>query len=141
MRKRGRVSAAELATCQIGTSAKTRPEPPSSLSPGEKRTWREIVASLRADWFEPENLPLLAEYIRYATLSTRLACELRGIEVSDPRFAPLCRQKLAAGNSLLRLATKLRLTIQSSTTTRTDKHAGPRPLPWPVKAEPFKGWQ
>jgi hypothetical protein len=141
LRKRGRTSAAEMGVQPVGIDAKSRPEPPSSLSPSEKATWREIVSSLRADWFEPENLPLLAEYIRYATLSSRLARELRGIEVLDPRFAPLFRQKMAVGNSLLRLATKLRLTLQSSTTARTDKHAGPRPLPWPGNSEPFKGWR
>jgi hypothetical protein len=75
-------------------------------------------------------------------LSSRISQELRGIEVSDPRFAPLFRQKMAASNWVVRLATKLRLTIQSSTTARTDKHAGPRPLPWPAPdAPPFKGWQ
>ena len=141
MRKRGRVSAAELATRPVEIDAKSRPEPPRSLSASEKQTWREIVAGLRPDWFEPENLPLLAEYIRCATLCTRLAREMRSIEVSHPRFAPLFRQRMAASNSLVRLATKLRLTIQSSTTTRTDKHAGPKPLSWPVETEPFKGWQ
>jgi len=34
--------------------------------------------------------------VRYAELSDRLSRELRGIEISDPRFAPLFRQKLAA---------------------------------------------
>jgi hypothetical protein len=37
------------------------------------------------------------------------------------RFAGLSRQRMMATNMLLRLATKLRLTIQSSTTTRTGK--------------------
>jgi hypothetical protein len=51
-------------------------------------------------------------------------------------------------NTLLRLATKLRLTIQSSTTTRTTKHSGGSglPKPWDLcggrkqpDGEPF-GW-
>src|SRR5258705_4152232 len=90
------------------------------------------VGALRPDWFEAENLPLLAEYVRTAELCTRLSRELRKIEVLDPNFAALSRRKLMAVNMLLRLATKLRLTIQSSTTTRTNKHgngSGP-PQPW-----------
>jgi hypothetical protein len=142
MRKRGRVSSAALGITSVGIDAKTRPDPPKSLTPKEAAAWREIVASLRTDWFEPETLPLLADYVRYAELSNRLSKELRGIPVSDPRFATLFRQKMAASNWVVRLATKLRLTIQSSTTTRTDKHAGPRPLPWPVNPDPnpFGGW-
>jgi hypothetical protein len=142
MRKRGRVSSAALGVVPVGVDARTRPEPPKSLTPKEARAWREIVASLRADWFEPETLPLLTDYVRFAALSDRLSQELRDIPVSDPRFASLLRQKLQASNWVVRLATKLRLTIQSSTTTRTDKHAGPRPLPWPVSPvpKPFDGW-
>ena len=141
MRKRGRKSANELSVVPVGPSCKTRPEPPANLSPKEKQQWRGIVAGLREDWFEPENLPLLAEYCRADTLCTRLTGELRKVEVSDPRFDLLIRQKLAAVNLLVRLATKLRLTVQSSTTTRTDKHAGPHALIDPVYSRPFTGWK
>jgi hypothetical protein len=42
---------------------------------------------MRADWFTRcETWPLLADYVRYAELSTRLSREMRGIAVSDPRF-------------------------------------------------------
>jgi hypothetical protein len=131
MRKRGRVSAAAVGVTPVRISAKERPAPPAGLTPRERRQWNEITAALRPDWFEAENLPLLAEYVRTAELCTRLARELRKVEVCDPRFAGLSRQRMMATNILLRLATKLRLTIQSSTTTRTTKHSGGSGLPKP----------
>ena len=131
MRKRGRVSAAAIGVAPVGIHAKPRPAPPPGLTPRERRQWREIVGALRPDWFEAENLPLLAEYVRTAEQCTRLARELRKVDVCDPRFAGLSRQRMAAVNLLMRLATKLRLTIQSSTTTRTNKHAGGSGLPKP----------
>jgi len=138
MQKRGRKSAGELSTGPLVPSPRGRPKPPSSLSPSEKRAWTEIVASLRADWFEPETLPLLADYCRYSELSTRISKELRGIAVSDPRFAPLLRQKLAASNWVVRLATKLRLTKQATTSTRTNiRRALPPQGPPP---NTFTGW-
>jgi hypothetical protein len=148
MRKRGRVSAAAIGVARVRIDAKARPAPPPGLTASERRQWNEITAALRPDWFEAENLPLLAEYVRTAELCTRLARELRKIQVCEPRFAELSRQKMAATNMLLRLATKLRLTIQASTTTRTSKHAGgSHPKPWelcggprkPPDGEPF-GW-
>ena len=148
MRKRGRVSSAAIGVTPVRISVKERPVPPVGLTARERRQWNEITAALRPDWFEAENLPLLAEYVRTAELCTRLARELRKVEVCDPRFAGLSRQKMMATNMLLRLATKLRLTVQSSTTTRTNKHAGGSGLPKPWElcrrrddpdGEPF-GW-
>jgi hypothetical protein len=138
MGKRGRRSSAELSTVPIVPEPQGRPEPPASLSANEKALWRNIVGSLRADWFEPETLPLLADYCRYAELSTRISKELRSIAVSDPRFAPLLRQKLAASNWVVRLATKLRLTKQSTTTSRINsKRILPPQGPPPST---FTGW-
>jgi hypothetical protein len=131
MRKRGRVSAAAIGVTPVGISAKERPAPPSRLTARERRQWNEITCALRPDWFEAENLPLLAEYVRTAELCTRLAREVRNVEVGDPRFAGLSRQRMMATNMLVRLATKLRLTIQSSTTTRAGKHSGRSGLPKP----------
>jgi hypothetical protein len=67
--------------------------------------------------------------VRSAEQCTRLARELRKVEVCDPRFFGLSRLRMTGINILLRLATKLRLTIQSSTTTRTTKHSGGSGLP------------
>ena len=131
MRKRGRVSAAAIGVTPVRINAKERPAPPTGLTARERRQWNEITAALRPDWFEAENLPLLAEYVRTAELCTRLSRELRKVEVCDPRFAGLSRQRMVEINLLVRLATKLRLTIQSSTTTRTTKHSGGSGLPKP----------
>ena len=93
MRKRGRVSAAAIGVTPVRISVKERPAPPVGLTARERRQWNEITAALRPDWFEAENLPLLAEYVRTASQCTRLARELRNVEVCDPRFAGLSRQR------------------------------------------------
>jgi hypothetical protein len=148
MRKRGRVSAASIGVTPVRISAKERPAPPAGLTARERKQWSEITGALRPDWFEAESVPLLAEYCRCAELCTRLSRELHKIEVLDPNFAILSRRKMMAVNILLRLATKLRLTIQSSTTTRTTKRSGGSGLPKPWElcgrrddpdGEPF-GW-
>jgi hypothetical protein len=64
MRKRGRVSAAAIGVTPVRISAKERPAPPAGLTAREREQWNEITAALRPDWFEAENLPLLAEYCR-----------------------------------------------------------------------------
>ena len=138
MMKRGRKSVGELSTLAIGIDPKSRPEPPSGLSPREAKQWREIVGSLRADWFTPESLPLLADYVRYAELSTKLSRELRGVAVADPRFAPLLKQKLAASNWVIRLAVKLRLTPQSTRAASTNRRAVVPPHGPPTPT--FSGW-
>jgi hypothetical protein len=71
MRKRGRVSAAAIGVTPVRISAKERPAPPAGLTARERRQWNEITAALRPDWFEAENLPLLAEYDRTAPRNAR----------------------------------------------------------------------
>ena len=93
MRKRGRISSAAIGVVQVRIAAKERPTPPAGLTARERRQWNEIIGALRPDWFEAENLPLLAEYVRTAELCTRLARELRKVGVCDPRFAGLSRQR------------------------------------------------
>jgi hypothetical protein len=91
MRKRGRVSAAAIGVTPVGISAKERPAPPTGLTARERRQWNEITGALRPDWFEAENLPLLAESVRTAELCTRLAraSQSRGLR-------PALRRAIAA---------------------------------------------
>jgi hypothetical protein len=100
MRKRGRVSATAIGVTPVRISAKARPAPPAGLTARERRQWDEITGAPRPDWFEAENLPLLAEYVRTAELCTRLARELRNVEVGDPRFAGLSRQRNYQGRQM-----------------------------------------
>jgi hypothetical protein len=56
---------------------------------------------------------------RHATLASRFSQELRKVSIDDRRLRPLLQQYNAASDRLVRAATKLRLTCQSSATTRT----------------------
>ena len=113
MRKRGRVSAAAIGVTPVRISAKERPAPPSGLTARERKQWNEITAALRPDLVRSRKPSAAQRILPRRRGSTRLAGELRKVEVCDPRFALLSRQRMLEINLLLRLATKLRLTIQS----------------------------
>lgn len=64
MGTRGKTSSAALSV--VSVDAQARPEPWPNLSEAEAVYWRNVVASLPADWFRPSDLPLLAAYCKVA---------------------------------------------------------------------------
>lgn len=109
------------------------PLPPARMPAAEAALWREVVESKPADWFGPDNLPLLVEYIRATVTSDSLARKIEAAMEGSPGALKLLldmRDKEARRASIL--ATKLRLTQQSKYGPRSaftaDKRAkGPRP--------------
>ena len=49
-----------------------RPPPPAGLSDAEAAVWRDVTASLPAEWFRPEQLPLLAQYCRHVVAANQI---------------------------------------------------------------------
>ena len=131
MRQRGRRSGEALGIAAVQVNVRTRPDPPEGLNSDEEKLWREITEALRPDWFEPETVPLLAQYVRHAVLAANIGKRINLAGPIDREFIKLARLHLAQTAALIRLATKLRLTIQSSTDSRTSKHVEYRgPKPW-----------
>lgn len=91
---------------------------PKELSPAEARLWEETVASKPADWFGPDNYPLLKEYCRAAVMCDTLARQARAaVRKKDAATIKLVldmRDKEA--KRAASLGTKLRLTQQSKYT-------------------------
>jgi hypothetical protein len=137
--KPGRKSAAELAVGPIIPGA--RPSPPDDLEPAEQATWREITASLPADWFTAETIPMLRELCRHIHYAAELAKDitrLRKLE-SNARTDAMLRDVLRAhalqSERIGNISTKLRLTklsryARADAAYSASKDAGPYPKPW-----------
>lgn len=89
-------------------NSKNRPAPPSHLTAEERAVWKAVVDAKTADWFTPENFPLLELYCQNVVLSRRLAKELTF--KLDPKMFTM---KNMIEKTIANLATKMRLTQQS----------------------------
>lgn len=116
MGARGPKSAAELAT--VTSLTKPAPEPLPELSDAEARAWRRYTQSKPGDWFNLDDLPLLAELCRAVVMCDRLAGRIdKAANIDSLQKLLSMRDKEARRVTVL--ATKLRLTPQS----RYDKGA------------------
>lgn len=88
---------------------------PVDLSPAERELWRGIVASKPAEWFGPDSVPVLKEYVRAALMCDRLAEVVeRALGSGDPdQIKPALDMRDKESRRAVTLATKLRLTQQS----------------------------
>jgi hypothetical protein len=50
-----------------------RPKPPAGMPESQCVYWRVVVESLPADWFRPEQLPLLVQFCRHSAASDQIA--------------------------------------------------------------------
>jgi hypothetical protein len=105
------------------------PPPPGDLLAAEAATWREIVESKPADWFGPDSLPILKEYVRAVAMCDTLA---RMVEraAADGEGVALVKSLLDMRDKEARraasMATKLRLTQQSRYGARSADRADQR---------------
>lgn len=90
-------------------------EPPAGLTEEQAEVWRETVNARSADFFGPDQVPLLEEYCRAV-----VTCRLLGAQVEaaiaggDPgELKAVLDMRDKESRRLASLATKLRLTNQS----------------------------
>jgi hypothetical protein len=105
MRQRGRKTAANLVTFPV-IEHRPRLTPPSSLTKAERSLFTELAAS--AEHLRPTDAPLLASYVQATIASRRSTRDPSKVDIWDK-----------ATRLRAMLATKLRLTAQSRTDTRT----------------------
>lgn len=129
-----RKSAASLSIVP-GGAPRTAPAPPRDLVKAEKALWRDIVESKPVDWFGPDSIPILKEYVRAAVACDLLARLVHAALASgdaDIIKAQMDRRDKEARRAAS-LATKLRLTQQSRygarSADRADQRAGGH-RPW-----------
>jgi hypothetical protein len=135
MKQRGRRSAEALVIAASSPLEITgRVKPPHDLTDEATEVWVAIVNSHPADHFHPGNSPLLTQYCRHVIEARRVG-ELieRATADKDLKAASLARlYRMQQAESLVMttLATKLRLTNQSTVNHRGNRVRGPAGKPW-----------
>jgi len=150
MVKRGRKSKTELTTKAEAAEAGVetiqvieRPAPPAELTKEQQLVWREIVESLPADWFTPENFGLLIQYCRHLVESRHVAQVIQIFKADAAKEAKkkngepfdveaydrLLKMQEREGRALSSLATRMRMTQQTKY-DKTRKRGSKTKPPW-----------
>jgi hypothetical protein len=139
MGTRGRRSAADIAMDQFLMKAARRPDPPRDLDAAEATEWREIVASLPADYFAHYPLQIvLGLWCRHTVAArqvSKLLADCRNKNKLDREHKMLLKAQQEESAMILKLQRALRLTHQ--TVYRADS-AKQRPALGPPLL--FKPW-
>lgn len=135
MGTRGPRSSAEL-TVIAGNGVETvrRPEPPEELSDEQAAEWTAIVSRMPADWFPRETHGLLAQYCRHVVAARRIAQLAAAIE-AEPEFDmgaydKALKMQEREGRAISSLATRMRLTQQTTYDKSKKKPAASGKRPW-----------
>lgn len=117
MGTRGRKSKDDLATLKT-VSAHVRADAPYDLTDEETEVWHGIVNALPAEWFNPGNAPVLAQYCRTVIAARRIGQLIRQAAHSGGPYdmeehLTLIREQNKVSATIKALATALRLTPQS----------------------------
>lgn len=111
-----------------------RQKPPPELIDEEVEVWAAIVGNEPADWFSPSTVPLLAQYCRHIVQAKRVA-ELieratgdRDLSVTD--YERLLRMQANESRAIAQLATKMRISQQSTINQRGNQNQKAARKPW-----------
>ena len=139
MAKRGRKSAAQLMVVSSRPDPSVverveRPRPPARLNDAERDIWLAVVNDLPADWFGAASLPVLAQYCAHVVEAQRLGVLIeRAVVDPDLRIADydrLLRMRERESRAMASLATKMRITNQSTRNHRGNRVSGGARKPW-----------
>lgn len=118
----------------ITPSPLQRLAPPKGLTKEQAALWARVVESKPADWFTPDNAPMLAEYVRASTMCDILEAQIQAAVAGDDAAEVKAYLDMRDKESkrVSSLATKLRLTQQSRYTpqaaaTATKRAGASRP--------------
>lgn len=138
MENRGRKSSAELSVISgDGIVSIRRPEPPADLTEDQASEWHEVVNRLPADWFPRETHGMLAQYCRHVINARRVAAMIERI-VSDEAvdvdtYDKLLKMQEREGRAMSSLATRMRLSQQTTSSKDKRKPVITMPKPWENK--------
>lgn len=131
--KRGRKTAGELEKVE---SLPARPEPPDDLTEFEQEVWRKAASGLPANWFGDETLDLLRLYCRHILMFEELTDlvneKWEELEPSDK--VRLLKQREIETRAALSVATKLRITKQSTVRAEKSKKPDKPSVPWRTRS-------
>ena len=135
MGNRGRKSLASISIAPPGSiEVVNRQKPPHDLTDEEVEVWSAVVNAEPADWFSPSTRPILAQYCRHVVHARRVA-ELIERATSDPSLAiedydRLLKMQERESRAIASLATKMRISQQSTTNHRGNKRPSSARKPW-----------
>ena len=112
-----------------------RPTPPEQLSDTAQEIWNVIVNRLPGDWFPAEVHDMLAAYCTHAVTSNKLNEILKVLEERDAetlaldpeylkQYKTIVAMRRQESLAMASLATKLRMTIQSTRSASKSKEVG-----------------
>src|SRR5690606_11135024 len=90
MEGRGRKSTASLTVLKGG--AGSRIEPPKGMAKSQRELWDAVVGSKPADWFGPDNAPLLVEYVRAVDMANKLERQIEVLTSGDEADAGMLKE-------------------------------------------------
>ncbi len=133
-----RPSKQEMALREERLARTPRVEPPPEMSDEEMEVWHSVVSVEPADWFSPSTTPLLTQYCRHVVAAKRIAQLVEivsgGKEIDSMEYIKLLDAQRKESASIMALATKMRLSQQS---TKNHRGNGKRPIsiskPWDDK--------
>jgi hypothetical protein len=146
-KKRGRKSAAErqlkadVPALAGSVETMARPDAPYDLTDEEAHVWTAIVDAMPADWFEVATFPMLAQYCRHVVRSNRVAALITEMETPSDRrrkkadiivedYDRLLKMQERESRAIASLATKMRISQQSTTNHRGNREKKTVRRPW-----------
>ena len=138
MGARGKKTGSQIVAQRAAVALMERPKPPLDLTPAQSDEWADIVNALPADWFSPENYPLLAQYCRHIVNARHTAQlidqECSGKEMDVKLYLDLLAAQHKQTTALKSLAASMRLAQQAKYDTKNaavaQKRAGTVKRPW-----------
>lgn len=133
MGKRGRQSSASLAVVSPVQTVQ-RPDAPYDLTDEQADEWRALVDRMPGDWFPRETWPLLSQYCRHIVAARRVAQLINQAEQADQldigNYDKLLAMQEREGRAVSSLATRMRLTQQTTYDKSKKKPSGQVKKPW-----------
>ena len=138
MGARGKKTGSQIVAERAAVSVMERPKAPLDLTPAQSDEWVAIVNVLPADWFSPENYPLLSQYCRHI-VNARHTAQLIDQECSSPemdvrQYLELLGAQHKQTSALKALAASMRLAQQAKHDTQksavAQKRVGTVKRPW-----------
>ncbi len=138
MGARGKKTGSEIVAERAVVALIERPKPPLDLTPAQSDEWVNIVNSLPADWFSPENYPLLTQYCRHIVNARHLAQlidqECSSKEMDARQYGEFLDKQHKQTTALKSLAVTMRFSQQARYDPKNaavaHKRAGTVPRPW-----------
>ncbi len=138
MAARGRKSAASLEVAGP-TPVETieRPDAPYDLTDEQTLEWWAVVNRMPADWFPRETHGLLAQYCRHVIAARRVAQLVGAAETGETldlvEYDRLLKMQEREGRAIASLATKMRISQQTTYDKSRKKGSAGTRKPWQVE--------